>query len=115
MSYEDALLRATQKSPHSDSSWKAIRFSSGTRRKLHLTADQSCSRSILFMLPLFLVSRACRSRITAYEILHTIREFGIIDYKEQTAAPVLAALADPGNRALLIHVTENRVVMSSGS
>jgi hypothetical protein len=31
MSYEDALLRATQKPPHSDSSWKAIRFSSGMR------------------------------------------------------------------------------------
>src|SRR2546426_3164671 len=31
MSYEDALLRATQKPPHSDSNWKAIRLSSGMR------------------------------------------------------------------------------------
>jgi hypothetical protein len=31
MSYEDALLRATQKPPYPDSSWKAIRFSSGMR------------------------------------------------------------------------------------
>jgi hypothetical protein len=31
MSYEDAFLRATQKPPHPDSSWKAIRFSSGMR------------------------------------------------------------------------------------
>jgi hypothetical protein len=31
MSYEDALLRAAQKPPHSDSRWKAIRFSSGMR------------------------------------------------------------------------------------
>jgi hypothetical protein len=29
MSYEDALLRVTQKPPHPDSNWSAIRFSSG--------------------------------------------------------------------------------------
>ena len=36
MIYDDALLRATQKPPHSDSSWKAICFSSGIEG-LHAT------------------------------------------------------------------------------
>ncbi len=50
---------------------------------------------------------------TIDQIAHTVRQRSVVDHKEDPAPPILVNRAVSRQRAFLVHIAENRIVMAS--